>query len=373
MKGRLIHGLDGSTKRLPYSSNPDEFIRSISRPGLNRLLLEAAGANEHISLQFNAEVNAVHLENQSIDIRQADGQSSRLTYDVLFGADGAGSAVRQSLGLEDPSSFSREMLEHGYKELEMPARTDHSFAMEHDALHIWPRGTYMLIALPNLDRSFTCTLFLPLDGTPGFNQLTEPEAVQAFFETQFPDAVPLLPNLQGDFFGNPTGMLGTVRCASWTKHGNTVILGDAAHAVVPFFGQGMNCAFEDVSVLADMLDEQSHQNWPDVLSAFESERIPNANAIADMALENYIEMRDLVADPAFQLRRQVALELEHRFPNRFIPRYSLVSFNRTPYRRVQEMGKRQAAMLDLLCSSIDHFDNVNWDEAARLVEALPKI
>jgi kynurenine 3-monooxygenase len=277
------------------------------------------------------------------------------------------------LGFESKDVFSREMLEHGYKELEMPALERGDFAMPHDALHIWPRGTYMLIALPNLDHSFTCTLFLPLDGDPGFNQLNDPGTVQSFFETQFPDAVPLLPNLQSDFFGNPTGMLGTIRCSSWTKFGNSLILGDAAHAVVPFFGQGMNCAFEDVSVLASMLDGSPKTNWPELLSAFEASRIPNANAIADMALENYIEMRDLVADEGFQFRRRVALELEQRFPDRFIPRYSLVSFNRVPYKEVQEMGRAQAAILEQLCASKSNIEEINWDDAKNLVMSLPLI
>ncbi|NQV72376.1 FAD-dependent monooxygenase [bacterium] len=373
MRGRLIHGVDGSTKRLPYSSDPNEFIRSISRPGLNRLLLQAAGKHPHISLYFNSSVLSVSPGTQVVEF-QPDGEPiQRVEYDLLFGADGAGSAVRASLGLESKDVFSREMLEHGYKELEMPALESGDFAMPHDALHIWPRGTYMLIALPNLDNSFTCTLFLPLDGDPGFNQLNDPGTVQAFFETQFPDAVPLLPNLQGDFFGNPTGMLGTIRCSSWTQFGNSLILGDAAHAVVPFFGQGMNCAFEDVSVLASMLDSNPETAWPELLSAFEAERIPNANAIADMALENYIEMRDLVADEGFQFRRRVGLELEQRFPDRFIPRYSLVSFNRVPYQEVQEMGRAQAAILEQLCASKSNIEEINWSQAENLVLSLPLI
>ena len=395
MRGRLIHDTSGNTNFQPYSQNAGEFIRSISRPGLNRLLLSEASKNPNIDLIFDAQVESI-----SDDIHYTDntGTPQSLPFDILIGADGAGSVIRKELGIEALPGYSQDMLAHGYKELEMPAidlgkafpavnsatgtasPSSTAFAMEKEALHIWPRGTYMLIALPNLDGSFTCTLFLPLEGQPGFNQLLSPEAVRAFFEEQFPDVLQHLPGLEAEFFANPVGKLGTIRCPEWSDNKRTLILGDAAHAVVPFFGQGMNCAFEDVSVFADMLDAlRSPSNsidrplsveWPAFFKEFQSSRIANANAIADMALENYIEMRDLVADDAYRLRRQVALELEKRYPDRFRPRYSMVSFSTIPYKTVQEIGEKQNRILHELCSPVMAFNDIDWALAERLVNKL---
>ena len=201
----------------------------------------------------------------------------------------------------------------------------------------------------------------------------DPSALNSFFKEQFGDVVPLLPNLELDFFGNPTGSLGTIRCDPWTSSGHSLILGDAAHAVVPFFGQGMNCAFEDVSVLFDMLDASLAADWPQLLADFEAIRNPNTNAIADMALENYIEMRDLVADDSFRLRRRVALELENRYPNRFKPRYSLVSFELLPYKMVQDIGRQQSELLLSLCEDTSDFEAIDWALAERLVLQLPEL
>ena len=373
MRGRLIHNTDGSTNFLPYSRHPHEFIRSVSRPGLNRLLLEEASNHPNIKLFFECSVVEVDQQKKTIVVQDAQGTLSKRSFDLLFGADGAGSAIRKSLGLESADVFSSEMLEHSYKELEMPSLENGDFAMSPEALHIWPRGTYMLIALPNLNRSFTCTLFLPNDGAPGFNQLTDADTLRAFFNDQFADAVRLLPSLEHDFFSNPTGSLGTIRCSSWTTSGHSLLLGDAAHAIVPFFGQGMNCAFEDVSVLSEMMGQTQEIDWPSLMGAFESSRIPNTNAIADMALENYIEMRDLVADEGFRLRRRVALELENRFPKQFKPRYSLVSFERVPYKVVQETGRNQSEILLTLCQDVTDFEHVDWTLAEQLVSRLPSL
>ncbi len=373
MRGRLIHDLQGDTNFQPYSRHPHEFIRSISRPGLNRLLLEEASSHPNIQLHFESSVEQVSPNEKIIFVRDSNKTLSQHSYDVLFGADGAGSIIRKSLKLEDSSGFSSDMLEHGYKELEIPPLPNGDYALPYEALHIWPRGTYMLIALPNLDHSFTCTLFLPKDGNPGFNQLMDPSALNSFFKEQFGDVVPLLPNLELDFFGNPTGSLGTIRCDPWTSSGHSLILGDAAHAVVPFFGQGMNCAFEDVSVLFDMLDASLAADWPQLLADFEAIRNPNTNAIADMALENYIEMRDLVADDSFRLRRRVALELENRYPNRFKPRYSLVSFELLPYKMVQDIGRQQSELLLSLCEDTSDFEAIDWALAERLVLQLPEL
>lgn len=373
MRGRLVHDLSGATNFLPYSNKSSEFIRSISRPGLNRMLLEEASLHPNIELHFDVSVEEINQEEKTIVVLNAQNRPSKFTFDLLFGTDGAGSSVRKSLGFESEKLFSSKMLGHSYKELEMPSLPNGDYAMSPEALHIWPRGTYMMIALPNLDRSFTCTLFLPNDGSPGFNQLKNPGALRAFFHEQFADAVPFLPSFEEDFFSNPTGGLGTVRCSSWTTGGHSLILGDAAHAIVPFFGQGMNAAFEDVSELCEMMDASANTDWPRLLTEFESSRIPNTNAIADMALENYIEMRDLVADDAFKLRRRVALELEVRFPNRFTPRYSLVSFSRVPYKTVQDIGHRQSEILFALCQDTGQFENIDWSRAEQLISELPEI
>lgn len=387
MRGRLIHDTAGNTNFQPYSQNPNEFIRSISRPGLNRLLHSHASDHPNINLIFDAQVESV---SDVIHFSDASGTQQTIPFDILIGADGAGSIVRKELGIEVLPGFSQDLLEHGYKELEMPAlkvgttnssvktalnetssRSANPFAMEKEALHIWPRGTYMLIALPNLDGSFTCTLFLPLEGKPGFNQLLTPQDVRAFFEEQFPDVLQHLPGLESEFFANPVGKLGTIRCPKWSDNKRSLILGDAAHAVVPFFGQGMNCAFEDVAVFADMLDQHQKASksvdWPSFFKQFQSSRIGNANAIAEMALENYIEMRDLVADDAYRLRRQVALELERRYPDRFRPRYSMVSFSSIPYKTVQQIGAKQSRILHDLCATASSIEEIDWIQAKQMI------
>ncbi len=370
MRGRMIHARDGSTSFLPYSQNEGEYIRSVSRPGLNRTLLEKAGLHPNIGLHFNSEVLSTDPDKKVVSLNSPDPSGREVSYDLLFGADGAGSRVRSSLHAISDIGYRQDMLEHGYKELSMPASADGSFVLEPEALHIWPRGTYMLIALPNLDHTFTCTLFLPFDGDPGFNQLKEESQISAFFDSQFQDVIPLIPSLLTDFGNNPTGKLGTVRCDKWTYGDSALILGDAAHAIVPFFGQGMNCAFEDVSVLSEMLDAGNHPSWSKLLHDFEEDRIVNANAIADMALTNYIEMRDLVADPAFRVRRSVALELEKRFPERFIPKYSLVSFHRVPYKQAQDIGRKQESVLKTLCGGRQGITEIDWELAETLVAEL---
>ena len=370
MRGRMVHARDGTTSFLPYSQKDSEYIRSVSRPGLNRILLEKAGLHPNIELHFNSEVLSIEPDKKVVSLNSGHSFGREVSYDLLFGTDGAGSLVRSSLHAFSDIGYRQEMLGHGYKELSMPALADGSFVLEPEALHIWPRGTYMLIALPNLDHTFTCTLFLPFDDDPGFNQLKEESQISAFFDSQFQDAVPLIPSLLTDFMTNPTGRLGTVRCDKWTYGDTALILGDAAHAIVPFFGQGMNCAFEDVSVLAEMLDAETHESWSELLHDFEKERIVNTNAIADMALTNYIEMRDLVADPAFRLRRSVALELEKRFPERFIPKYSLVSFHRVPYKQAQEIGQKQEFILKTVCEGKRGIAEIDWELAEMLVAEL---
>ena len=366
MRGRILHARNGSLDVLPYGQKKDEVIRSVSRSALNSILLDALDAHPTAQVHFGHGITDYDPESRHLSIERTDGSFVERAAPVVFAADGAGSPVRRSLERTSGFKVTQDMLSHGYKELTIPPLADGTFRIDPHALHIWPRGTYMLIALPNLDGTFTCTLFLPHDADPGFNQLTSPYLVSRFFQDEFPDAVPHLGNLTTDFLANPTGHLGTVRCEQWHVGGRVVLLGDAAHAVVPFFGQGMNCAFEDVTVMNALIDA-GPESWESVFKAFESQRRDNANAIADMALENYIEMRDKVADPTFQLRRAVSLQLEKRHPERFVPRYSLVSFHRIPYVEAVRQGALQASILDDVCAGATSTDDIDWEAAGALV------
>jgi kynurenine 3-monooxygenase len=262
---------------------------------------------------------------------------------------------------------SEDLLEHGYKELHIAPAADGSFVMDANALHIWPRGGFMMIALPNADSSFTVTLFLSNRGDPGFEAMPDWKSQKAFMHQYFPDAIPLLDDLERDFRENPVGLLGTIRCRKWHLDGKAVLLGDAAHAVVPFHGQGMNAAFEDCVEFMDCL-EQGADNWEALFERFQQRRVNHANAIADMALENYQVMREAVRDPRFLLRKELEHELERRHPARFIARYSLVMFHRMPYADVYQRGKVQASILDQLLEHAGKLGDVDFDLAARLVD-----
>lgn len=372
MHGRMVHDLSGKLSFQPYGQS-GEYINSISRAALNQTLIQAAEDTGKIQIVFNQrctgydfakhQVQFVDDENQFNYAFQASGP--------VFGADGAGSPLRRALVERVRVNYAQDYLEYGYKELTIPPGPDGGFQMEPNALHIWPRSTFMLIALPNPDGSFTCTLFYPFDGPQGFEQLQTPEAVQAFFESQFPDALPLLTHLQTEFFQNPTGALATIHLSPWYSGSELLLLGDAAHAIVPFFGQGMNCAFEDCTVLSQVMNEMGHSahpQWEPIFQTYHQRRKPDADAIADLALENFIEMRDAVADPGFVLRKQVSLLLEKRFGRQFIPKYSLVSFHRVPYSLAKIHGEFQQTLLEQLCEGLNAAENLNWDLASTLIE-----
>lgn len=382
MRGRRLHEAGSQDVLLPYGRRENEYINSVSRTELNRILLDAAEA-AGVNFRFDFTVESVDPDSNTARVLSSEsGDAVDITYTALIGADGAASAVRTSLDAQVDLGVSQELLEHGYKELTIPPAEDGSFRLDPEALHIWPRGTHMLIALPNTDRSFTCTLFMANDGDPGFEQVRTAEDLMSFFEASFPDATELIPELETEFFGNPTGILGTIRCRRWHV-GNVLILGDAAHAVVPFYGQGMNCAFEDCARLDRILrshlpagrsnGDRRPADWSAVFAEFESDRRDDANAIADMALENYIEMRDRVADPEFRLRRAVALELGARMPEHFIPRYSLVSFHTIPYARALEMGRRQDDLLTRLTENATSLDDIDWKRAEDAVRSAPGV
>ncbi len=351
MRGRMLHTRAGETSLSPYGQTADEVIYSVSRGALNGVLMDAAEETGRVDLRFGQAWPS------------AAGSDAR----PLIGADGGGSAVRHMLVERHGAQSNEQLIEHGYKELTMPAVAGRH-AMERGALHIWPRGGFMLIALPNLDGSFTVTLFLPLTGENSFASLPDGAAAEAFFKREFPDALALLPGFADEFMRNPVGRMGTVRAQPWHHGGEVVLLGDAAHAIVPFHGQGMNCAFEDCEALDDCLARHG-SDWKNVFTEFEAARKPNADAIAEMALENFVEMRDLVANPHFQLQKQLAFTLERRHPGRFIPRYAMVMFHAMPYAEAQRRGAVQQRILDELTDGIERIEAVDLGRADTLIAA----
>jgi kynurenine 3-monooxygenase len=347
MHGRYIHNLDGTHTYQAYGKE-GQAIYSVSRGGINCTLMDLAEREENVELFFNQRCSSVDWNEMSVVFKdEVNHYESKQQADLIFGADGAFSAARLHHQLTtDRFDYHQFYIDFGYKELNIPAAEDGSFQMEKNALHIWPRGNYMMIALPNVDGSFTCTLFFPFEGSPSFSELTDKEKVKAFFEEQFADAVPLMPTLLEDFFNNPTSSLVTVKCHPWIKNNRFALIGDAAHAIVPFFGQGMNCGFEDCSVLNSLITQYEHR-WDEIFPAYQHLRKPDGDAIADLALQNFIEMRDLVADKQFLLRKKIEAAFHDKHPDKWIPAYSMVTFS--PHIRYSEAlsrGKRQEKIMD---------------------------
>ena len=367
MHGRMIHTLDGTLHFQPYGKDDTEVLYAISRADLQHRLLDAAAAYPQVRLTFQERGIGVDTTTGALRLRhESTGHERTLPPRRIIATDGAASAVRHAMLPTPRFNFSQQYLEHGYKELTMPPGPQGAFQIDKDALHIWPRGGYMLIALPNLDGSFTCTLFLPFSGDDSFASLTSGARIRDFFHTQFPDVVPLIPDLVDSFMAHPTGSLVTITCAPWHVGGTLLLLGDAAHAMVPFFGQGMNCAFEDCTVL-DTCIETHHPDWEHIFAAFTHARKPHTDAIAEMAILHYLEMRHKVADPTFLLQKQIEQELARRYPERYIPQYSLVTFHRIPYAEARDTSHTQARILEALSTSIDSLDAVDWEQAERLI------
>ncbi|SRX74939.1 FAD-dependent oxidoreductase [Aequorivita antarctica] len=357
MNGRMIHDKAGNTFLSPYSGRKDEYINSISRPGLNMLLLDEAEKMPNVKLLFNQACEDVILENASATFRDFNSKKEMtITADVIFGTDGAGSAVRKNMfdSHKFLFSFSQQWLSHGYKELEIPAAENGGYRTYKNALHIWPRGEDMLIALPNLDGSFTVTLFLPYENSEYcFANLTSPEMVHEYFNKEFPDVVEMIPNLSEEFFGNPTGPLGTVKCSPWNSFGKVLLLGDAAHAIVPFYGQGMNASFEDVVVFDEILEKYNAEeniNWSTLFKEYEALRKIDTDAIADLAVDNFHEMKEHTAMEIFQQKRKLETAFEAEFPEDYYSKYSLVTFKESiPYSEAMKRGRAQdKAILNLL-------------------------
>ena len=341
MRGRMVHGLDGRLTFQPYGHEAQHVIHSVSRGGLNRLLVEAAEAMQNVEVRFGQRCVDVDLENAVGVFSDIDtGASSPVTADLLIGADGAFSEVRLALQKTDRFEYAQSYLEHGYKELSIPAAEGGVFRMERNALHIWPRGGFMMIALPNVDGSYTCTCFWPFSGDNSFSALTTRDDVRSYFSRVFPDAVPLMPSLEDDFVSNAVSSLVTVRCAPWRFKDRVALLGDAAHAVVPFYGQGANAAFEDCIVLDECLREFSNDSAR-ALDTYERRRKRHADALADLAIGNFLEMRDKTASKTFLLGKKVEKVLAKVFRGRFVPLYYMVSFSRTPYADAVDRAQTQ--------------------------------
>jgi len=409
MRGRMVHHRDGHAELLRYGRDDSEVIWSLSRGRLNIALIDAAeraGARFHFDRRLE---DATFGDGVSLRFHDdADGSMHEHRAAFVLGCDGAGSALRAAMDRVTPLGERIEELGHGYKELEIPALPESGFAIERNALHIWPRGNYMCIALPNAEGSFTVTLFLPSRGDPSFETIDTAAKARAFFERDFADLLPLIPDFDADFAGNPVGVLATLYLDRWHLDGRALLLGDAAHAIVPFHGQGMNCGLEDAVELAELLDthcdDLAVHEWPArdrahqrstgggeseftsdsptrktartavfresleaTFAEFERRRRPNAEAIAKMALENYVEMRDSVADAGFLLRRELGRVLAERHPQRFVPRYSMVTFSRMPYAQAFARGAVQDALLHELADGKSRIENIDLARADALV------
>lgn len=367
MRGRMVHDPEGSTALQPYG-NQGQAINSVSRSMLNEILI-CQSEERGVKFNFEFACQSVGLDTNQLTFDTPSG-SKEVQADLLIGADGAFSVLRSAMQRTRRYNYSQHFIEHGYKELTIPPTADGQFAMEPHALHIWPRGGFMLIALPNPDKSFTCTLFLRYVGDTSFANLTDDQQVRHFFQEYFPDTLPLMPDLTEEFTQNPVADLVTIRTYPWTYNGKQLILGDAAHAIVPFYGQGMNAAFEDCRIFSELLAEQ--QGFGETVQHFQEKRKPNADAIADLALRNFIEMRDLVADERFLERKKIEAELHRRFPEKWIPLYSMVTFSNIPYAEALRIGQLQDKIMENVMRKYESVSVLSEADYQKIVNLLTK-
>lgn len=366
MHGRMMHDQQAKTTFLPYGKG-GQYINSISRSALNISLMDEA-ERLGVRIHFEHRLDQVDHIDSTLTFQHAKTHGP---YRMIIGADGAFSAVRHTLQFVDRFNLSQDYIEHGYKELHIPAGPQNNFRLEPGALHIWPRESFMLIALPNPDKTFTCTLFFPFDGTISFSTVTDEGSAAGLFKSVFPDAYQLMPDFAKQWRENPVASLVTVKCDPW-NHRNVLLIGDAAHAIVPFFGQGMNAGFEDCRILNELLDKHSG-DWANVTKLFTSTRKPDADAIARLALDNFVEMRDLVADPEFLLRKKIEAKLNALYPEQWIPLYSMVTFyDSIRYSEAYKIGQQQRAIMDKVMKTpqIAHrWESLDFSE---IVRALPR-
>lgn len=366
MRGRRIHPLGGDSFLAPYSGRPEDYINSVSRPGLNLALIEEADKYENVHFKFECKITSVDIDNAAVTyIENADKKLDNGT--IVIGTDGAGSIVRRTLMSNTTKllfNYSQDFLRHGYKELSIPPSPDRGWTIEKEALHIWPNGSFMIIALPNLDGSFTLTMFHPHEGEAGFNTLNTKAKLKTFFEKYYPSLLPHIPHLYEEYFENPVGTLGTIKCYPWQANGKVLIMGDASHAIVPFYGQGMNASLEDVRIFDEILNAEGKDlsnDWTSVFRTFEDERVKNTNAIADLAIDNFYEMRDHVDDKAFMRKREIETQLEQQFPD-YYSKYSLVTFRpNVSYDEAMQRGRAQNRLLLDMCTD-DTYDQIPLEE-----------
>ncbi len=355
MRGREIHPLGGDAFLSPYSGRSEDYINSVSRPGLNAALLDHAERYPEIELHFAAKVSQVDLDAAKIQYNK-DGKEHTDEGAIVIGTDGVGSIVRRSMMRESTRllfNYSQDFLRHGYKELSILPDAQGDWKIKKEALHIWPRGHFMIIALPNLDGSFTLTMFHPYEGEAGFNALSTPEKITDFFEKYYPTLLPYIPHLPQEYFENPTGSLGTIKCWPWQAYGKALIMGDASHGIVPFYGQGMNASLEDVRVFDEVLDDIG-DDWQRVFERFQHLRKENTDAIADLAIDNFYEMRDHVDDQNFMRKRKIEMQLEQQFPE-YYSKYSLVTFKpELSYHQAMTRGREQDRRLLEMCASNEY-------------------
>jgi kynurenine 3-monooxygenase len=344
MYGRMMHSEQGKLTFQPYGKD-GQYIYSVSRSLLNEKLMNLAEQEGKVSLYFEQKCMHVDLIKPAVDLSHVrTGETRTVQSDILFGSDGAFSAVRSAMQRTNRFNYQQHFIEHGYKELTIPATVEGKWAIDKNALHIWPRGNFMLIALPNMDGSFTCTLFFPYEGNPSFQAISTKEEVIHFFEKTFPDILPLMPGVADEYMQNPTSSLVTIRCYPWTYQDKVALIGDASHAIVPFYGQGMNAGFEDCVILEELM-EKYNDDWESVFEHFQKERFPHAEAIADLALQNFVEMRDYVADPQFLLRKKIEAHIHQHYPHLWTPLYTMIAFSHIPYADALQAGKKQDQLM----------------------------
>lgn len=362
MKGRMMHDTQGNLTYQAYGKE-GQFINSVSRGLLNEMLMDEA-EKLGVKIHFDHICSEVNLDKTEATFQSPKG-SKKIASHIMLGSDGAFSAMREAIQHTDRANYSQFFIDHGYKELSIPP-VKGEFAMEPNALHIWPRGRFMMIALPNTDKSFTCTLFFDFEGPVSFEKLKTNQDVDRFFEEYFPELLTLIPDLTKQFFENPTPSLVTVKCFPWSKN-KSLLIGDAAHAIVPFFGQGMNCGFEDCQVLNQLIDQHQH-NWEEIMPAFQISRKPNADAIAELALQNFVEMRDLVADPKFLLRKKIEAKLHALYPDKWVPLYTMVTFTQLPYEHALKTGQKQTKIMEEVMNRPDietAWEGLDFEEIVR--------
>ena len=370
MRGRLIHPLGGEKFTSNYSGRSEDYINSVSRPGLNLRLIEEADKYDNVSVHFDSKVSGVDLKRAEIQIDHL-GEKKVASGSVVIGTDGAGSVIRRGMmghTTELLFNYSQNFLRHGYKELSIHPTDSNNWKIEKEVLHIWPRDAFMIIALPNLDGSFTLTMFHPFEGDEGFNQLNSPERVQVFFNKYYPSLLPYIPHYVEEYFENPVGTLGTIKCYPWQAFGKSLIMGDASHAIVPFYGQGMNASLEDVRVFDELMDKLGN-DWHRLFKEFQDTRVNNSNAIADLAIDNFHEMRDHVNDIAFIRKRKIEMALEQTYAD-YYSKYSLVTFRPDiDYNEAMLLGRKQDELLLNMCKT-EQFDQRPLEDYYSRLKAL---